>query len=535
MENVATDMGRRLKDAIKSENSFNSVEEVISLLETLPLNVMYCDRTLTIKYLNRQSLQTLKSIEKLLPIPVEKVLESNIDIFHKNPAHQRKILSDDRNLPLQSQINLGPEKLELNVAPLYSKTRDYIGAVVSWSVITEKLKLEEDIQNLKLLMTALSKTQATIEFKLDGTIVSANENFLKALGYTFEEIQGKHHSMFCDQKYVETPAYREFWAKLNRGEFQLGEFMRVTKGRQEIWIQASYNPVFDTNGKICKVVKFANDITKQKKASLDLMKALDETSTQLATASEEFSATAGQMSKNSELTSNQSDKASVSTEEVSKGVQTVATNTEEMAASIKEISRNSAEAANISKETLKKAQSTNQTITQLGTSSQEVGNVIKVISSIAQQTNLLALNATIEAARAGDAGKGFAVVANEVKELAKQTAKATEDITNRIGAIQKDTNGAVDAIGGISQFIEKLNSISMAIAASIEEQTATTNEVARVVKESNKGVEGIAEIVKSVALTAKESSAGASQIYDAAKALAHLAERLKSLVKSIQG
>jgi methyl-accepting chemotaxis protein len=205
-----------------------------------------------------------------------------------------------------------------------------------------------------------------------------------------------------------------------------------------------------------------------------------------------------------------------------------------MVASIKEISRNSSEAANISKETLKKAQSTNQTITLLGTSSQEIGNVIKVISSIAQQTNLLALNATIEAARAGDAGKGFAVVANEVKELAKQTAKATEDITNKIGSIQKDTHEAVDAISGISGFIEKLNGISMAIAASIEEQTATTNEVARVVKESNKGVEGIAEVVRSVAKAAQQSNTGASQTLDAAKSLAQLAEKLKSLVKSIK-
>ena len=219
---------------------------------------------------------------------------------------------------------------------------------------------------------------------------------------------------------------------------------------------------------------------------------------------------------------------------MSKGVQTVATNTEEMSASIKEIARNSSEAANISKDTLKKAQSTNATIAQLGVSSQEIGNVIKVISSIAQQTNLLALNATIEAARAGDAGKGFAVVANEVKELAKQTAKATDDITTKIGSIQRDTQGAIDAIGGISQFIDKLNGISMAIAASIEEQTATTNEVARVVKESNKGVEGIAEVVRSVAMAAKQSTSGASQTLEAAKSLAQLADKLKNLVKGMQ-
>ncbi len=535
METTTTtsDMGKKLKDAMKSEGPFSSVEEVIGLLENVPTNVMFCDRSLVIRYLNRRSLQTLTSIEKLLPVAADKVLGSNIDIFHKNPAHQRKLLSDDRNLPMKSQIALGPEKLELQVSPLYGKGREYIGAVVSWSVITEKLRLEEEVQNQKLLFEALSKAQATIEFSLDGMIVVANDNFLKTLGYSLDEVKGKHHSMFCDQKFVDSPAYRDFWSKLNRGEFQSGEFLRITKSKQEVWIQASYNPVYDTTGKVTRVVKFATDITRQKKASLELLKALEETANQLAAAAEELSATATQLSKNSETTSSQSNTASANTEEVSKGVQTVATNTEEMVASIKEISRNSSEAANISKDTLKKAQTTNHTITQLGVSSQEIGNVIKVISSIAQQTNLLALNATIEAARAGDAGKGFAVVANEVKELAKQTAKATEDITNRIGSIQKDTQGAVEAIGGISQFIEKLNSISMAIAASIEEQTATTNEVARVVKESNKGVEGIAEVVKSVASAAKQSSAGASQTLDAARSLAQLAEKLKALVKSI--
>lgn len=529
------DMGKKLKDAIKLvEGPFSSVDELLSLVEQTPVNIMFCDRSLTIRYLNDRSLQTLRTIEKLLPVSADRVLGSNIDIFHKNPAHQRRLLADDRNLPIKTQIPLGNEKLDLSAAAVYNRTKEYIGVMISWSVVTEKLKMEEEIQNQKLLLAALSKAQATIEFSLDGTVVTANDNFLRTLGYTLEEIKGKHHSLFCDPKYVDSPAYREFWSQLNRGEFRLGEFMRVTKSRQEIWIQASYNPVYDTSGKVCKVVKYASDITKQKTASIQLMKALEETANQLAAASEELSATATQLSKNAEQTSGQSTTAAANTEEVSKGVNTVATNTEEMVASIKEISRNSSEAANISKDTLKKAQNTNQTITQLGASSQEIGNVIKVISSIAQQTNLLALNATIEAARAGDAGKGFAVVANEVKELAKQTAKATDDITNRIGSIQKDTQGAVEAIAGISQFIEKLNVISMAIAASIEEQTATTNEVARVVKESNKGVEGIAEVVKSVAGAAKQSMSGASQTLDAAKSLAQLADKLKSLVKGIQ-
>ena len=174
-----------------------------------------------------------------------------------------------------------------------------------------------------------------------------------------------------------------------------------------------------------------------------------------------------------------------------------------MVASIKEISHSTNESSAMAKSTLEKAQMSNETVSKLGTSSQEIGDVIKVIRSIAQQTNLLALNATIEAARAGDAGRGFAVVANEVKELAKQTAKATEDITLKISAIQEDTSSAVDSIADISESIEKLNSISGIIAASVEEQTATTNEISRVVIDSKKGVDSITE---SVQLVSKKSN-----------------------------
>ncbi|MGE3610398.1 MAG: PAS domain-containing protein [Bacteriovoracaceae bacterium] len=398
------------------------------------------------------------------------------------------------------------------------------------------VKYATDISLQKLKdqeLLALSKTQAVIEFNLDGTIVKANDNFLTTLGYRLDEITGKHHSMFCDPSYVASHDYKTFWANLNAGKFQMGQFKRIAKGGNEVWIQASYNPVFDLDGRVFKVVKYATDITKQKQEWNELVRTLASTATQLASASEELSSSAISFSNTAKKTTEQSQSATKSSEDVAKGVQIVATNTEEMVASIKEIAKSTSEGSVKTKESLKKAQETNKIISELGDSSKEIGSVIKVISAIAQQTNLLALNATIEAARAGEAGKGFAVVANEVKELAKQTAKATDDISYKVNSIQGSTGSAVQAIGEIFNSISQLNSISTTIAAAIEEQTATTNEVSRVVAESRKGVDAIAATVKEVSSAAAESSIGAGQLLDAAKELSHLAARLRDLVNKL--
>ncbi len=418
---------------------------------------------------------------------------------------------------------------EVWLQAVYAPVKDEMGRV------QKIVKIATDVTKEKVLaadnagkIAAIDRSQAVIEFNLDGTVMIANDNFLKTLGYDMSEIKGKHHRLFCDPEYVNTNAYRTLWEKLNRGELDAGEYKRFGKGGKEVWINASYNPIFDINGKPYKVVKYATDITKVK----NMIHSVEETARILSSSSQELTTTATEMSNTASQTSKESVVAAAAAEEVAAGVQTVATNIEEMVASIKEISRSTTESSEMAKTTLLRAQETNKSITQLGVSSQEIGDVIKVISSIAQQTNLLALNATIEAARAGDAGRGFAVVANEVKELAKQTAKATHEITNKIGAIQKDTQNAVDAIGGISQAVEKLNSISGVIAASVEEQTATTNEVSRVVVESKKGVEAIAATIKAVSQASANSTAASEQTLAASKDLAKLAVKLNSLVTS---
>jgi len=250
----------------------------------------------------------------------------------------------------------------------------------------------------------------------------------------------------------------------------------------------------------------------------------------VATASEEFSSTSQQITTNSEETSAQANVVSAATEQINRNLQTVATSTEEMSASISEIAKNATEAAKVAGEALKAATKTNATVVKLGDSSAEIGQVVKVITSIAQQTNLLALNATIEAARAGEAGKGFAVVANEVKELAKQTAKATEDISQRIAAIQTDTKGAIEAIQMISGIISQVNDISSTIATAVEEQSATTSEMSRNITEAAKGSGEVAKNITGVAQAAQNTSHGATESQRAAQSLAQMSTELRELV-----
>ena len=263
---------------------------------------------------------------------------------------------------------------------------------------------------------------------------------------------------------------------------------------------------------------------------VDPLKVAASQASALASSAEELTAVSSQMASNAEETATQANVVSAASEQVSKNVTVVATGSEQMQASIREIAKSANESAKVAKAAVGVAESTNNTIAKLGESSVEIGKVIKVITSIAQQTNLLALNATIEAARAGEAGKGFAVVANEVKELAKETAKATEEIGQKIEAIQSDTKGAVQAIGEISTIIAQINDISNNIASAVEEQTVTTNEIARNVGEAAKGTGEIAKNIGGVALAAENTTRGATDMQKAAQALSGMAAQLQGLV-----
>jgi methyl-accepting chemotaxis protein len=262
----------------------------------------------------------------------------------------------------------------------------------------------------------------------------------------------------------------------------------------------------------------------------DAMNLMGNNAQGLASASEELSAVSSQMKGSADDSALQAQAVSAAAEEVSMNVQTVAAGTEEMSASIREIAKNTNDASGVASRAVEIAGTASTTVATLGESSAEIGNVIKVINSIAEQTNLLALNATIEAARAGEAGKGFAVVASEVKELARETSKATEDIGHRIEAIQNDTRAAVAAIAEIAAIIEQINDTQSTIASAVEEQTATTNEMSRSVTEAATGSTDIASTIMGVARTASETTAAAGSTAQAADELARMAAELQQLV-----
>jgi methyl-accepting chemotaxis protein len=448
--------------------------------------------------------------------------------------------------------------------------------------VTSVVKYATDIINQKLIfanyqgqLAAIDKSNAVIEFNLDGTIITANENFLQAIGYTLAEIQNKHHRIFLEEAYASSEDYKEFWQKLARGEYVAGEFKRKNKSGKDIWIQASYNPIMDINQKPFKVVKYASDITAQKLIDADFqgqieairksqavieftpegiildandlfLQAMGYTLVEIkgkhhrifaqdsyANSPEYvqfwqdlangkyFSGVCQRIKKNQtviwlkaiynpifdangrvykilKFASNISKVVEIETiaDQTALGVHSVAAAVEEMTAAVVEISKNMHNTKESAEIILNDATTSSHSATQLTSSMKTMENVVEIINTIASQVNLLALNATIEAARAGEAGKGFAVVAAEVKNLANQTMKATEDIAQQIQGVQKIGNNVALGIENIFTQVNKVNQNITAIAGAVEEQSVVIKEVSANTQKMSNSVEDIAQRIK---------------------------------------
>ena len=382
-------------------------------------------------------------------------------------------------------------------APLLDRAGRAFGVIKFAVDITAHVLRNADIGGQ---LCALHKTQAVIEFELDGRIVTANENFLRTMGYTLAEIQGRHHEIFIDPAERNSPEYRMFWERLRKGEFQAGQFKRHGKGGREVWIQGAYNPILDMNGKPFKVVKFATDVTEQ----VALMKR-----NQIHKAIE---ADLAKISEAVTSASHEAIEAAAASAQASGNVQSIAAGAEELSASFQDIARQVAEANQITMTAVAQAKATTDVVAGLSNEAQRIGDVVRLINDIAAQTNLLALNATIEAARAGEAGRGFAVVAAEVKTLATRTAKATEEIGQTVASVQHSTAQAAHAIEAIGATVQRVEDINAAVAQAVEAQSSVTADISQNMQVAASGVEAITASVGRIAQSTTQIDEAAQKV-----------------------
>lgn len=337
-----------------------------------------------------------------------------------NGGEFRRIAKDGRNVWIQATYT-----------PILDEDGHVAKVIKFASDITEQKRRTADFESQ---LQAIDKSQAVIEFTLDGTIVHANDNFLSALGYRLADIQGRHHSLFMDEVERKSEAYRAFWASLARGDYQSGEFRRIAKDGREVWIQASYNPILGLDGKPYKVVKYASDVTRQVQTRQR-------------------------------------------SEHVRGMMESVAAGAQEMNASIREIADNMGKSRDEAASAGRRVDSAGAVTSKLTVLSDNMVEIVNLIAGITGQINLLALNASIEAARAGDAGKGFAVVAQEVKNLANQARTATDRIAEDIGGLRDTAAQVASSLGGIQEAIGQVNDYVGSIAVAVEQQSVVAGEM----------------------------------------------------------
>ena len=447
--------------------------------------------------------------------------------------------------------------IEASYNPVFRSGKPYKVIKIATDITAKKIKAAEDAGKLE----ALSRSQATIEFFPDGTIITANPNFCTTVNYELKEIEGRHHRMFCDAAYAASPAYASFWQRLAAGEFISDEFVRYGKNGKEIWIQAAYNPVLDDAGKVVKVVKFATDVTPRMSAisvladalralaAGDLVQRLDNSFVpSMEKLRQDFNEVVGKLqvtmqtiAHNASTIASGSGEIRIAADQLSQRTEQQAASLEETAAALEEItttvsdaSQRAGEAGKLVLRTKDHAEHSGEIVQQaisamdaISRSSGEITNIIGVIDDIAFQTNLLALNAGVEAARAGEAGKGFAVVAQEVRELAQRSAVAAKEIKSLINTSREQVANGVDLVGRTGGALKDIQLQMGEIDVNVSAIVEASREQANGLKEINQAVNVMDQATQKNAAMVEETTA-------ASHGLANEAENLHELLRQFR-